>query len=68
MTTTNEMPVQTGAVMDVAVRRVDFGYFVRPGPRRRRLSEALADVGHRVADIELVVNCHLHFDHCGGAP
>jgi len=92
------------------VRRLDFGYFVRPAdetgtgaprvepclgylvehpggllvmdtgmghdpevdthyrPRRRSLGEALADVGHRPQDIQLVVNCHLHFDHCGGNP
>lgn len=93
-----------------AVRRLDFGYFVRPGeetgtgsprvepclgyvvehagglllmdtgmgshpevdahyrPRRRSLTEALARVGHQVDDVDLVVNCHLHFDHCGGNP
>jgi len=93
-----------------AVRRLDFGYFVRPGeetgtgsprvepclgyvvehagglllmdtgmgshpevdahyrPRRRSLTEALARVGHQVDDVDLVVNCHLHFDHCGGTP
>lgn len=93
-----------------AVRRLDFGYFVRPGdetgtgsprvepclgyvvehvdgllivdtgmgsspevdahyrPRRRSLSAALAAVGHRPGDVDLVVNCHLHFDHCGGNP
>lgn len=92
------------------VRRVDFGYFVRPGdetttgtsrvepclgylvehpdglllmdtgmgshpevdahyrPRRRSLGTALADVGRAVEDVQLVVNCHLHFDHCGGNP
>lgn len=37
-------------------------------PRRRSLLAALADVGHRLDDVELVVNCHLHFDHCGGNP
>jgi N-acyl homoserine lactone hydrolase len=93
-----------------AVRRLDFGYFVRPAeetgtgsprvesclgyvvehagglllmdtgmgshpevdvhyrPRRRALGAALADLGHRVDDVDLVVNCHLHFDHCGGNP
>lgn len=93
---------------DPLVRRVDFGYFVRPAeetgtgsprvepclgylvdhpgglllvdtgmgshpevdahyrPRRRSLSRALADAGARVDDVRLVVNCHLHFDHCGG--
>ena len=93
-----------------AVRRVDFGYFVRPAeetgtgsprvepclgylvehaeglllvdtgmgahpdvdahyrPRRRPLAAALHDVGAGVDDLTLVVNCHLHFDHCGGNP
>jgi N-acyl homoserine lactone hydrolase len=95
---------------ELAVRRVDFGYFVRPSaetgtgapqvepclgylvdhpaglllvdtgmgshpqvdaryrPRRRSLHRALADVGIQVEDIRFVVNCHLHFDHCGGNP
>ncbi|MEP6696938.1 MAG: N-acyl homoserine lactonase family protein [Pseudonocardiales bacterium] len=93
-----------------AVRRVDFGYFVRPAaesgtgaavvqpclgyliehpdavllfdsgmathpqveahyrPRRRSLPAALAAAGTRVSDVDMVVNCHLHFDHCGGNP
>ena len=92
------------------VRRLDFGYFVRPAdethtgaprvepclgyvvehergliildtgmgshpdidehyrPSRRPLAQALADVGHRLEDVAIVVNCHLHFDHCGGNP
>ncbi len=37
-------------------------------PRRRPLSVALRDAGARIEDVELVVNCHLHFDHCGGNP
>ena len=95
---------------DPAVRRVDFGWFVRPAeetrtgaaraepclgylvehtdglvlldtgmgahpdvdahyrPRRRPLSAALAGAGSRPDDVRLVVNCHLHFDHCGGNP
>jgi N-acyl homoserine lactone hydrolase len=95
---------------DPSVRRVDFGYFVRPAeetgtgasrvepclgylvrhpnglvlfdtgmgshpevdahyrPRRRALPEALAAAGASVAEVTLVVNCHLHFDHCGGNP
>src|SRR2546430_947840 len=95
---------------DLAVRRVDFGYFVRPAeetgtgtprvepclgylvshpaglllvdtgmgshpdvdahyrPRRRGLDIALAGAGTRVDDIKFLVNCHLHFDHCGGNP
>ena len=93
---------------DVTVRRVDFGYFVRPPeetgtgeprvepclgylvvhpegtllfdtgmggdpwvdqhyrPRRTSLELALSAVDVSVDDIDLVANCHLHFDHCGG--
>ena len=35
-------------------------------PHRRELAEALATAGLTLADISVVVNCHLHFDHCGG--
>ena len=94
----------------VFVRRVDFGYFVRPveetgtgvprveptlgylvehpdgvvlvdtgmgrhpevdawyRPRRVGLAAALAAAGGKVDDVRYVVNCHLHFDHCGGNP
>ena len=94
----------------LAVRRIDFGYFVRPAqetatgvarvepclgylvehpdglvlldsgmgtdpevdahyrPVRRPLAAALAEVGVGTDDVTLVVNCHLHFDHCGGNP
>ncbi|WP_405581645.1 MBL fold metallo-hydrolase [Streptomyces sp. NBC_01190] len=94
-----------------AVRRLDLGWFVRPGsetadgrhrvepalaylvahqgelllfdtgigtadpetdahyrPHRRPLRAALAAAGVAPADISLVVNCHLHFDHIGGNP
>jgi len=37
-------------------------------PRRITLPEALSQVGVTTYDIDLVVNCHLHFDHCGGNP
>ncbi|WP_413809967.1 MBL fold metallo-hydrolase [Streptomyces sp. OE57] len=37
-------------------------------PRRRALPEALSAAGAALADVSLVVNCHLHFDHCGGNP
>jgi glyoxylase-like metal-dependent hydrolase (beta-lactamase superfamily II) len=37
-------------------------------PRRRALQDALSTAGVGLADISLVVNCHLHFDHCGGNP
>jgi N-acyl homoserine lactone hydrolase len=32
------------------------------------LVQALASVGVTAQDIALVVNCHLHFDHCGANP
>jgi N-acyl homoserine lactone hydrolase len=35
---------------------------------RRPLHAALNAAGVDLADIGLVVNCHLHFDHCGGNP
>lgn len=37
-------------------------------PRRRPLREALSAAGHDSADVASIVNCHLHFDHCGGNP
>ncbi|MEV0733777.1 MBL fold metallo-hydrolase [Polymorphospora sp. NPDC050346] len=37
-------------------------------PVRRPLAGALAAVGVAVDDVSVVVNCHLHFDHCGGNP
>jgi len=37
-------------------------------PRRIALPEALGTVGVALDEIEVVVNCHLHFDHCGGNP
>ena len=37
-------------------------------PARRPLAAALADAGVTTDDVTVVVNCHLHFDHCGGNP
>ncbi|KOG15804.1 N-acyl homoserine lactonase family protein [Streptomyces viridochromogenes] len=37
-------------------------------PRRRALQDALSASGVALDDISMVVNCHLHFDHCGGNP
>jgi N-acyl homoserine lactone hydrolase len=37
-------------------------------PVRRPLDEALATAGVTTSDIRVVVNCHLHIDHCGGNP
>ncbi len=93
-------------MFDSTVRRVDFGYFIRPAeetgtgaaraepclgylvdhpsglllvdtgmgahpevdahyrPTRVPLARAVGNLD----DIRYVVNCHLHFDHCGGNP
>ncbi|GAA1401936.1 MBL fold metallo-hydrolase [Kitasatospora putterlickiae] len=37
-------------------------------PVRRPLTAALAAAGVAPGDVDVVVNCHLHFDHCGGNP
>ncbi len=37
-------------------------------PRRVPLERALRQHGRALEDVSLVVNCHLHFDHCGGNP
>ena len=37
-------------------------------PRRLDLRDALRGCGVDPTDVSLVVNCHLHFDHCGGNP
>ena len=37
-------------------------------PRRVPLHTALAEHGWTLDDVKVVVNCHLHFDHCGGNP
>lgn len=37
-------------------------------PQRIPVQQALASVGLAVDDIDLVANCHLHFDHIGGNP
>lgn len=37
-------------------------------PHRRDLREALRSAGTDLDEVGVVVNCHLHFDHCGGNP
>jgi N-acyl homoserine lactone hydrolase len=37
-------------------------------PKRVPLAEALATAAAGIDEVRLVVNCHLHFDHCGGNP
>ncbi len=36
------------------------------GVARTNLEDAIIAAGHRVADVKLVINTHLHFDHAGG--
>jgi N-acyl homoserine lactone hydrolase len=37
-------------------------------PVRTPVQDALASIGLTTADVDVVVNCHLHFDHIGGNP
>jgi glyoxylase-like metal-dependent hydrolase (beta-lactamase superfamily II) len=37
-------------------------------PTRVPLAGALGSIGLALRDVDLVANCHLHFDHCGGNP
>ncbi|MET7363592.1 N-acyl homoserine lactonase family protein [Streptomyces sp. NPDC005562] len=55
-------------LFDTGIGEADAGTEAHYRPRRRALDEALAGVGVGVGDISMVVNCHLHFDHCGGNP
>jgi glyoxylase-like metal-dependent hydrolase (beta-lactamase superfamily II) len=36
------------------------------GVRRTALEDGIAAVGHRIEDVRVVINTHLHFDHAGG--
>ncbi len=69
---------QLGVAMAYAVRHADgvllFDTGIGSGndeldatyhPRSRRLPKVLAAAGIEVADVGVVVNCHLHFDHAG---
>ncbi|WP_199547677.1 N-acyl homoserine lactonase family protein [Streptomyces sp. N35] len=55
-------------LFDTGIGRADAATEARHRPRRRPLPDALAAAGVSLGDIALVVNCHLHFDHCGGNP
>jgi glyoxylase-like metal-dependent hydrolase (beta-lactamase superfamily II) len=54
--------LDTGVGPDVGRRHADFYSF----ERRPGLFESLAELGLGPEDIDIVVNSHLHFDHCGG--
>ncbi len=34
-------------------------------PEHHGLDDAIANTGHRMEEVSLIVNSHLHFDHCG---
>lgn len=34
-------------------------------PEHHGLAEAIASTGHRIEDVSVIINSHLHFDHCG---
>jgi N-acyl homoserine lactone hydrolase len=53
-------------LLDTGIGAVDDETEAHYRPQRRELPAALAEQGARLADVDLVVNCHLHFDHCGG--
>jgi glyoxylase-like metal-dependent hydrolase (beta-lactamase superfamily II) len=61
-TPTATLLLDTGVGPDLARRHADlYAYEPRPG-----LLSALAEVGLGPEAIDVVVNSHLHFDHCGG--
>ncbi len=55
-------------LFDTGIGAGDPGAEAHYRPRRRPLPGALAAVGAALSDVDLVVNCHLHFDHIGGNP
>ncbi|MFI2211679.1 N-acyl homoserine lactonase family protein [Streptomyces sp. NPDC020141] len=58
-----------GAILfDTGIGVADPGTEAYYRPRRRGLREALSAAGVGLEEVSLVVNCHLHFDHCGGNP
>jgi N-acyl homoserine lactone hydrolase len=55
-------------LLDTGLGDADAETEARYRPRRVRIEDALGRVGLTTRDIDLVVNCHLHFDHIGGNP
>lgn len=55
-------------LFDTGIGTGDPGTEAHYRPRRRPLPAALAAAGVTPAEVTAVVNCHLHFDHCGGNP
>jgi glyoxylase-like metal-dependent hydrolase (beta-lactamase superfamily II) len=52
-------------LFDTGIARLDPDNEATIAPWRRPLDEALAGAGARVDQVQLVANCHLHFDHSG---
>jgi len=55
-------------LFDTGIGAVDPDTEAHYRPRRRPLPDVLVAAGADLADVDLVVNSHLHFDHCGGNP
>ena len=55
-------------LLDTGLGRADIETENWYRPRRIALAQALGTVGVALDEIDVVVNCHLHFDHCGGNP
>jgi N-acyl homoserine lactone hydrolase len=55
-------------LLDTGLGDADEETEARYRPKRVRIETALGRVGMTTRDIDLVVNCHLHFDHIGGNP
>jgi N-acyl homoserine lactone hydrolase len=55
-------------LLDTGLGDADEGMNAWYRPRRIGTEAALQQLGLLVDDIDIVVNCHLHFDHIGGNP
>ena len=55
-------------IFDTGLGQADEGTEAWYRPDRVALPAALQSLGLTLGDIDLVSNCHLHFDHCGGNP
>ena len=53
-------------LFDTGIGAVDAETEAHYRPVRRSLRAALTSAGISPADVDIIVNCHLHFDHCGG--
>jgi glyoxylase-like metal-dependent hydrolase (beta-lactamase superfamily II) len=63
------VPHDSGLVLlDTGIGAADEATEAWYRPQRVDLNAALATHGWGLDDVTLVVNCHLHFDHCGGNP